>query len=333
MRSGLFMTEFNFISFNDVHISDTNPRARLDNYKETILGKILQAKEACIRVRADAALIAGDLFNLKNPTKNSHRLNQELIKVFSQFPCPIYMIEGNHDLTANRLESLEEQPLGVLFADKTLRQLRHEILEKNGSKVSLVGIPYTEDMDIGALNIPENKGYVSQICLMHTHAGLKSGMIFGDRLWGYDELAKLFPDVFVIGHYHIDQGTYELDGKHFVNIGSMCRGSLSEDNIEHHPQIGHIKITADEVGTRYDVEAIELQIRPASEVFDLVKKQEEKKESEDIKLFVDKLATEVANDSSIKTEDLTEKINVMDLSQAVKDRANHYLQEARLSKK
>lgn len=335
------MIEFNFISFNDVHISDKNPRARLDNYKETILGKILQAKDHCIAVKADAALIAGDLFNLKNPAKNSHRLNQDLIKVFKQFPCPIYMIEGNHDLTANRLESLEEQPLGVLFADKTLHQLRHEVIVKNGHSVSLVGIPYDENLDIDTLKIPKNEGYISQICLMHTHAGVMSGTIFNDRLWGYDELATLSPNVFVIGHYHIDQGVqeYEKNNKYFVNIGSMCRGSLSEDNIEHEPQVGHIRITFKgkehpDCGTYYDVTSIKLKVRPANEIFDLVKKEEEKKESEEIKNFVEKLASEaLTTTSSDKDEDISNRIEHMDLTKAVKERTLHYLQEARLSKK
>jgi hypothetical protein len=40
----------------------------------------------------------------------------------------------------------------------------------------LVGIPYDEDFDIKKLNMPKNEG--AQICLMHIHAGLNSGMIF-----------------------------------------------------------------------------------------------------------------------------------------------------------
>ena len=141
MREAL-LTEFIIITANDIHISDNGPRSRIDNFKETVLNKIDQMGMVCRKLNADAAIIAGDLYNLKNPVKNSHNLNRELIKTFKKFPCPIYMIEGNHDLSENRLESIETQPLGVLFADNTLIQLRDETIEKNGVKISLIGVPY-----------------------------------------------------------------------------------------------------------------------------------------------------------------------------------------------
>lgn len=328
------MTDFTFISANDIHISDQNPRARIDDYKEAILGKIGQMRMACSKLNADAALIAGDLFNFKSPAKNSHRLNQDLIKEFKQFPCPIYMIEGNHDLTANRLESLEEQPLGVLFADNTLHQLRHEVIEKNGLKVSLVGIPYEENLDLSTLKIPENTGYIAQICLMHIYASLNSGMLFKERLYGYDELAKLSPDIFIIGHYHIDQGTYETAGKHFVNLGSMSRGILTEDSIYHQPHIGFIKISIDDDGAKSTIiRPIKLKIKPADEIFNLVKKEEEKKESEEMQIFVDKLAVEATKVSTEKSGEVTDLLKGMDLAKIIRERVMQYIQDARLTKR
>jgi DNA repair protein SbcD/Mre11 len=327
------MTEFIFITANDIHMSDTGPRSRLDNFKETMLGKLAQMRMACLKLHADGAIIAGDLYNLKQPSKNSHRLNQELITEFQQFPCPIYMIEGNHDLTANRLESLREQPLGVLFADKTLQQLRHKVIEKDGHKISLVGIPYTEKLDLNELDIPENKGYLYQICVMHLYATLKKGYQYKERLYGYDELEKLSPDMFVLGHYHIDQGIYEQNGKYFVNIGSMSRGILAEDSITHHPQIGFIKIAIDDEGNKtVRAQAIKLKIKPAEEVFDLEKRAEEKKENDDIQLFVEKLAAETVQAGPNKVESIEDTISKMDMAELVRQRALHYIQEARLKK-
>ena len=102
------MTQFTFISIKDVHISDQNPRSRTDNYKESMLDKLIQTGNTCNKLGADAALIAGDLFNLKTPSRNSHNLNQELIRIFQQYKCPIYMIEGNHDISHDSLSSLSE---------------------------------------------------------------------------------------------------------------------------------------------------------------------------------------------------------------------------------
>jgi DNA repair exonuclease SbcCD nuclease subunit len=284
---------------------------------------------ASSKLNADAVLFAGDLYNLKNPARNSHNLNQELIKEFKKFPCPIYMIEGNHDLTANKLESLEEQPLGVLFADQTLIQLREKILEKDGFRVSLIGIPYTDELDLQSLKIPDKADSVAQICLMHIYASLKSGNLFRERLYGYDEIEKLPPDIFVLGHYHIDQGIYEQNGKHFINIGSMSRGTIADEDILHHPQIGFIKIAIDDdKKVTKTIRSIKLKIKPAAEIFDLVKKEEEKKESTEIQLFIEKLASEEVKLSAENKNDIEGIIDTMDVAKIVKDKVLYFIQEA-----
>jgi len=323
------MTEFTVITANDIHISDNGPRSRVDDFKDTVLGKLNQMCMACNKLNADAAIIAGDLFNLKNPTRNSHNLNQELIKVFQQFQCPVYMIEGNHDLMANRLESLSEQPLGVLFADRTLIQLRDEVIEKDGVKISLVGVPYVEKLDLDMLELPDKGDCVSQICAMHLYAGLKGGMLFKERLYGYDELGKFSPDVFILGHYHIDQGIYEENSKYFINIGSMTRGTLSDEDIDHNPQIGYIKIAVEDGVPTYALRSINLKVKPASEVFDLVKREQEEQEKEEIKLFVEKLATEAVEETAAdKEKSINDLIGTMDMAKEVRDRVLYFIQEA-----
>lgn len=328
MREAL-MTEFVIITANDIHISDNGPRSRIDNFKETVLDKIEQMCMACNKLNADAAIIAGDLFNLKNPTRNSHNLNQELIRAFGQFECPIYMIEGNHDLTANRLESLEDQPLGVLFADKTLIQLREEIIEKNGVKISLVGVPYIEGLDLNTLQIPDKGDCVSQICAMHLYAGLKGGMLYKERLYGYDELGVFSPDIFVLGHYHIDQGIYQENGKYFINIGSMTRGTLSEEDIDHNPQIGFIKINVENNKPIYTLRSINLKVKMAADIFDLERREQEDQENEEMKLFVEKLASEAVEESANNnTQSINDLIGAMDMAKIVRDRVIYFMQEA-----
>lgn len=323
------MTDFTIITANDIHISDNGPRSRVDDFKETVLGKIDQMCMVCNKLNADAAIIAGDLFNLKNPTRNSHNLNQELIKTFNKFECPVYMIEGNHDLTANRLESIDEQPLGVLFADGTLIQLRDEILEKDGVKISLVGIPYLEKLNLDLLTMPEKGDCVAQICAMHIYASLKGGMLFKERLYGYDELEKFSPDIFVLGHYHIDQGIHEQNGKFFINIGSMTRGTLSDEDIDHNPQIGYIKISVEDGVPTYALQSINLKVKPASEVFDLEKKEWEEKEQEEIKLFVEKLATEAVEETAKdKEKSIEDLLETMEMANEVRDRVLYFIQEA-----
>jgi DNA repair exonuclease SbcCD nuclease subunit len=323
------MTQFTFITANDIHISDNGPRSRIDDFKSTAMDKISQTRMVCTKLKADALLMTGDLYNLKNPSKNSHSLNQALIKEFQQFPCPIYMIEGNHDLTANRIDSLDEQPLGVLFADGTLKQLRHEVMKGLKHNISLVGIPYTDGLDLTTLKIPEKGDCVSQICLMHLYAGSKAGMLFKERLYGYEEFSRMSPDIFVFGHYHIDQGIEQVMGKYYMNIGSVTRGSLSDEDINHHPQIGMIKISIDDLGNpTYDIKSIKLKVKPASEVFDLVRRQKEDTENQEIQVFVEKLSAELTNKALKSDKSIEEVLNSMDMAKKVRDKVMHYIQEA-----
>lgn len=321
-------TEFIFITANDIHISDINPRSRIDNFKTTILNKLAQMRMACNKLNADGAIIAGDLYNLKNPSRNSHNLNKELIKEFKQFNCPIYMIEGNHDLTADRLDSIKEQPLGVLFEDGTLIQLRQKIVEKNNIKVSLIGIPYIENVDLSDLNIPEKNDCITQIGVMHLYASLKPGMLYRERLYGYDELALLSPDIFVLGHYHVDQGIYENNNKYFINIGSLSRGAISEEDIKHHPQIGFIKIHVKNNTPSYTLRTIQLKVKPIEEIFDLEKKKEEEKERQEIQFFVDKLAAETLNNEKDNSKNIDDLVDKMNITKEVKNRVMSFIQEA-----
>lgn len=323
------MTEFLFITANDIHISDTNPRSRIDNFKDSILDKIKQMRMACNKLGADGAIIAGDLYNVKNPAKNSHQLNQELIREFKQFKCPIYMIEGNHDLTANNIDSLEEQPLGVLFADGTLVQLREEKIQKDGKTVSLVGVPYKDNLEPQDIIIPDKGDAIAQVLVLHMYASPTPGMLPKEKIHGYKDFLEMGPDVFIFGHYHLDQGVVEIENRWFINIGSLSRGTLREEEIGHQPQIGFIKISvSDENQVDYNIQTIKLKIKPASEVFDLEKRQEEKKEAEEIEIFVDKLVTEAISEDIKEDRSIEKIIENINAAKEVKEKVMYFLEAA-----
>jgi DNA repair protein SbcD/Mre11 len=336
------MTDLIFLTATDIHISDSNPRSRVDNFKESIYDKLEQLRSASIKLKADAILLSGDLFNLKKPAHNSHALNRELVEIFSKFKCPRYMIAGNHDLFGNNLDSLSSQPLGVLFQDGTLKNLApkinvtkkdiqgvtQEIITKKDLKVSLVGIPYIEDLDLTKLHIPPKEDCQIQICLMHVYAGPQSGSVFKERLYGYNELSKLGPDIFVLGHYHLDQGIQTVDGKTFINIGSISRGALSEENLNHHPKIGYIKICLEKGKISVITDAFPLKIKPAEEVFDLKKRETEKNEFVEIQNFVERLAEESEKGAIDPTKNIEVILKEMKLSKLVLNRTMDFIHEA-----
>lgn len=333
MQKAAMTTDFTFISVGDIHISDAGPRSRIDNFKESILNKISQIRMAANKLSADGVILAGDLFDLKNPTRNSHTQNQELIKEFKQIKCPIYAIEGNHDLSENRLESLKEQPLGVLFADGTLIQLRDTVIEKNGVKISLIGLPYQEGFDPEKVRLPGKKDCVLQICALHIYSAPVPGMLFKNRIFGYKELMGLGPDIFILGHYHLDQGIERIEEKSFINLGAISRGTLAEENLDHKPKIGLIRISSDKNGkATYTIQSVSLKIKPVEEVFNLEKYKEEKKESIAMEAFVEKLITDTnaaSSDLDAAPRNFEGVLNKMDIAKAVKDKVLHFMTEAK----
>lgn len=239
------------------------------------------------------------------------------------------MIEGNHDLTSNNLISLDEQPLGVLFADNTLVQLRNENVKKDNKTVSIVGIPYQDNLEPSDLEIPDKNDAVAQICALHTYSSPTPGMLFKDKIHGYKDFVDLGPDIFVFGHYHIDQGVQNIDNKWFVNLGSISRGTLRDEDIDHQPQIGFIKISvSDDNEISYNIQPIKLKVKPAAEIFDLEKRAEEKKEAEEIEIFVDKLVSEAVSENIANDKEIEEIVNNLEAAKDVKERVMSFLEAA-----
>jgi DNA repair exonuclease SbcCD nuclease subunit len=325
------MDEITILTVGDVHISDVNPRSRIDDFKASIFEKLNQIKSAAKKLKADAVLFTGDLYNIKSPAKNSHELNRELIEFFKSLNCPVYSIPGNHDLTSNDLDTLHLQPLSVLYASGSLKNLKYETIKKNNLIVSMIGVPYTENLDLKTIQIPPRNGTQVQLCLMHIYASPKGGKLFKEKLYGYEELSVLGPDIFVLGHYHVNQHIQSINGKHFINLGSISRGTIAEENIYHKPSMGLIKITLENSLVEISTVEIPLKIKPAEEVFDLKKKEEEQKETIEIQKFVDKLISETADQS--KRQNVENLIENLSLSKIIKETVISLINEATINKK
>lgn len=222
------MTNAKFITFSDVHISDVNPSARLGSYKKDILEKLRQIGAAGKKLGVNFYLFGGDLFHIKAPIKNTHNLVMLLTETFKNYGAPIYATEGNHDIRGG-YNTFDEQPLQVLYSGGVLKQLRQELIEVNGIRFLLRSIPFYEkaDMKIPKIDIDPTEYDVS-ICVLHIYASPKGGMFHKNKLMSYDELAEAGDDIFVLGHYHIDQNIQVIGKEHpryFINLGAVSRGT------------------------------------------------------------------------------------------------------------
>ena len=310
---------FKAITFTDIHLTDKNPPSRKDNYLESLLSKLEQARDICEQRKVDVALCAGDIFHLKSPLKNSHYLVSKTISLLKQFPCPVMAIYGNHDIRQDNKSTLTKQPFYTLVKSGAIQYLEDTFFVNNSVRV--FGMDYVSNPEYLDFN-RENKGERIQICVAHVNASSKFDNLFGERVYTYQELAKTSPDIFVFGHYHPDQGIEVINTKSFINVGSLSRGSLKKDELSRIPNLGYIEIDTD---FNIRCEKIPLVVLKASEIFDLEQKEKEDKEHEEINKFI----SEMKNNFVVKDNDnLEQKIKTFGFEKNIIDRALEYFEKA-----
>jgi hypothetical protein len=309
----------------------------LGDYKKDILNKLRQIGAVGRKLGVSFYVYGGDLFHNKYPARNTHNLVSLLTETFKNYGAPIYATEGNHDLRGS-YNTFDEQPLKVLYASDTLIQLREKELKVNGINLILRSTDFSENLSPDIPKIGHSlKTYDISICVLHIYSTPDGGMLYKNKLYSYKDLGKLGDDIFVLGHYHIDQGAKVINDngfpQYFINLGAVSRGTTSEDNINRDPKIGYVEIDKDDSGKiSVKIQAIKLKVKPANEVFDLEEKKSEKEKQEATASFVDKLQSSMEDPVS-GTNSIEEELKKLNEEKEIIDSVNHYLDEADIALK
>lgn len=319
----------NFIFRTDTHVADKGPESWKGDYPAEIWSNLEQIGAFARKYRAEAVLDGGDYFHVKAPTRNSHALVAKTAEIHATYPCPVFCIEGNHDMVYNNLDSIERQPLGVLYASGVFQHLREHVFESDGIRTRVVGVPYSPFRTLEELRkIRKQPGDTFLIAVVHALAGKNPPAhveeFFNEPVFRYSDLVfDDGPDVWAFGHWHRDQGIECIDGRFFVNQGAVSRGALSKENLERIPKVALIELCSSGV----TVGALELKVAPASEVFDLEKKERLERESDSIEEFVRTIQASAAVDPAASIEDAMASCG--DFARDVHDLAREYLEAAR----
>lgn len=318
----------------DVHASDHLPASWKGDYLGEITENLRQIAALAVEHKVAAVLDGGDFFHVKAATRNSHALVQQMIRLHRDYPCPVLGVEGNHDLAYNSLDSISKQPIGVLFASGAISRLREVVLEADGLRVRVVGVPYTPDPSLESLRaIRKQPGDTHLIVVAHLLAAEKPNEaiedLYGEPVFRYaDLIAEDGPDAWCFGHWHRDQGVVHIaDGLFakevaFVNQGAVSRGALTQETLTRAPKVALLSITRSGV----TVTQIPLQVPPASEVFDLERKARADEERGAIEEFVSRLQLSAQQNPESAIEDT---VNGLDFAKDVREAALNYLERAR----
>lgn len=332
----------------DVHMADQGPRSRLDNWPAMVLDKLSQVRDIALARNAVAILDGGDFFHIKSPSRNSHELINMVAAHHAPYPIPVYSTPGNHDSVYGDYAFLEQQPLGVLFNTGVFKRCydEHEAVfteydpkdvHQQGFgdpvvdilasplKVRVVGVPYHGSTYDRARFRAIKKGDEDiLICVAHVLASPKGGTMFeGEDILKYSELLDFAPDVFMFGHWHKDQGVTVIGDKTIVNIGSLTRGSLSQDEILRQPACAVLTL---ERGKPVEVEVVRLKVGAPEDVFDVDGRNRQVTQQVEIEAFVNRIRESLAPKN--EEESLAQVVSgLAGVTDDVRERALAYLEQ------
>jgi Icc-related predicted phosphoesterase len=324
------MSRLAFVFRTDVHVSEHSPESWKGDYPAEIWSNLEQIGELARAHSACAVLDGGDFFHIKAPTQNSHRLVAKVAALHQAYPCKVFCVEGNHDIKHNNLETLSDQPLGVLYNARVFEHLRDQTFKDGDLEVRVVGMPYSPFRTVEDLQGIRKRGKEVLIAIVHALAGENPPSsveeFYGEPVFRYEQLiVDGGPDIFCWGHWHQDQGIVKIRDRWFVNQGAVSRGALSKENLTRTPKVALIEVTSEGITITPHL----LKVAPPAEVFDIERKTRQDRESANIEQYVARIQADLMAKQGVSIE---ETIGSLDFAREIHDLALFYLQQARLRK-
>jgi Calcineurin-like phosphoesterase len=263
----------NFTFISDIHLSATPVGSRGDDYMEAIFSKLEFTRATTTKI-GGVCLVGGDVFHHKNPKSPANKLSmiERLIRVFGSYPLDtVFGTPGNHDLTADSMDSIPSQPLGILMAAGVYRDLSSEpilfINETGTVKIQVESFPYADETTTltNILNAPpRNPEAQYRVGIVHAYGNPGgAGSLYGTRTIGYDELVTADFDFLLWGHDHSAIETQTVGNVTHVRLGSLARAAIDYDSQDRAVQIQILSFA--EEGIRMPV--VRIPVQPFDAVF------------------------------------------------------------------
>lgn len=253
-----------FLYFTDSHLRVTNPKNRIDNFYETLKNKMNEILQISLDENVDYILHGGDLFDRPDTPIS---LVSDFSDIFQKFKAPIYIVSGNHDIFGHNPITVHRTMFGLLDSFGIIRMVNNKVILKKDVTVQLTSFPYSIDMD----NPKNREGYIVRekddvdYAIHLTHGFLtdkKPHDTIPHTL--ISDISDTVADVTFGGHIHYGFKTIEIDGKYFINPGSIVRISNALSEFKRKPKVVILELT-----DKIDIREINLKTAlPAEEVLD-----------------------------------------------------------------
>lgn len=315
------------ILLNDLHGDTRSPAGRKDDWFAALTDKLAQVGQAARKIHAAAVCVAGDWFHPKTRTLGVWPVGtHEVVSLFLRWAhelrsadVQVLAIPGNHDLAFDRLDSVPRQPLGALFDSGLVRDVSYEAVRCDAWTIS--GVPYPDAKDLAAFTrvAPAHPGTVG-VLMAHCFAERAARDFFGEPVHAYADIRVPGYAVYHFGHDHSDHGVAEIEGRYYVQVGALLRGSLSGEEVHRRPQI----VVLQQADGVVHVRPVALRVRPADEVFNFEAKARREAEESVIAAFVEHLDALTLPGS----DELPAQVRALDLPPDIHARVETYLDRA-----
>lgn len=227
--------------FTDSHIRGTSPKNRKDDYVETLEKKFLEIVDLINNNNIDYVLHGGDLFDRPDV---SIAITSRFSRILKKINVPFYIISGNHDVYGHNPQTINRTIIGLLSEldiFNIINENEKVFLEKGNIKVQVTGQPYIYDIDD-----PINRKYYIledidntvnyAIHIVHGML-LDKPFIKGVPYTLVDDIKDTKANITIAGHYHSGFDKMVIDGKYFINPGSIVRISNSLREMDRKPKV------------------------------------------------------------------------------------------------
>ena len=223
--------------FTDSHIRGTTPRNRKDDFVDTLEEKFLEIRDIINTNHVDFVLHGGDLFDRPDV---SISITARFSRILKEIQAPIYIVmETTAGITTHyrtMLGLLSQLDIFTIIDEKDKL-----ILDKDGIRVQVTGQPYIYNMDDSANrkyyildDVDEGVNY--SIHIVHGML-LDKPFVKGVPYTLVEEIKDTKADITLAGHYHSGFDNIQIEGKYFINPGSIVRISNSLREMERRPKV------------------------------------------------------------------------------------------------
>lgn len=227
--------------FTDTHLRGTNPKNRKDDFVQTLENKLNEVVDIINNKDIDYVIHGGDLFDRPDISVS---IVSKFAKILKAIKVPFYIVSGNHDMFGHNPLTINRTMLGLLdnldfFT--VINKNEKILLTKENLTVQLTGQPYEYDVD----DPLKRKNYIVE-CIdekakyaIHIVHGmlLEKPFVKGIPYTLLEDIKETKANITLSGHYHSGFKTSIIDGKYFINPGSMVRITNSLREIERIPQV------------------------------------------------------------------------------------------------